>query len=98
MYRHPDSIELMDIESGNLVGLCLTLEDALAVVGEAYATYGLPGIADLGLVRVESDGSQTSIVVGSGLLQQALASSLALHDSAARIPSGHERQRPTSTG
>jgi hypothetical protein len=43
------SFELMDLDSGNLVGSYRTLEEALEVVRDAFATYGQSGIEDLGL-------------------------------------------------
>ena len=62
------SFELMDLDSGNLVGFYRTLEEALEVIRNAYATYGLSGIDDLGLARVEISGSQECIAVGPELV------------------------------
>ena len=65
------SFELMDLDSGNLVGSYRTLEEALEVIRNAYATYGLSGIDDLGLARVESSGSQECIAIGPELVRYA---------------------------
>ena len=69
------SFELMDLDSGNLVGSYLTLEEALEVVRDASATYGQSGIDDLGLARVESSGSQECIAIGPELVGYTIARS-----------------------
>src|SRR3954470_1785934 len=74
--RMATSFELMDLDSGNLVGSYHTLEEALQVVRDAYAAYGQSGVDDLGLGRVESGGSQECIAIGSELVEYALGSSL----------------------
>jgi hypothetical protein len=76
--------ELMDLDSGNLVGSYQTLEEALDVVRDAYATYGRSGIDDLGLARVESD-SQECIAMGTELVSYAIGSSIATHDNDAAV-------------
>jgi hypothetical protein len=75
------SFELMDLDSGNLVGSYRTLEEALEVLRDAYATYGPSGIDDLGLARVESSGSQECIAVGPELVSYAIHESVATQDN-----------------
>ncbi|MCD6059205.1 MAG: hypothetical protein K0Q89_2735 [Thermomicrobiales bacterium] len=75
------SFELMDLDSGNLVGSYRTLEEALEVVRDAFATYGQSGINDLGLARVESSGSQECIGIGPELVGFAIDRSVSTQDS-----------------
>ena len=79
------SFELMDLDSGNLVGSYRTLEEALQVIRDAYAAYCQSGVDDLGLGRVESGGSQECIAIGSELVEYALGSSLTTHDKDSAI-------------
>lgn len=75
------SFELMDLDSGNLVGSYRTLEEALEVVRDAYSVYGRSGIDDLGLVRVETAGSQECIATGAELIDYVMDSAVGLHDN-----------------
>ena len=75
------SFELMDLDSGNLVGSYRTLEEALEVVRDAFATYGQSGIDDLGLARVESSGSQECIAIGPELVGYTIDRSVSTRDS-----------------
>jgi hypothetical protein len=90
----PTSFELMDLDSGNLVGSYHSLEEALEVVRNAYATYGQSGIDDLGLARVESGGSQESIAIGPELVSYALDNSVTTreNDSAASSDGGKQKR------
>jgi hypothetical protein len=88
------SFELMDLDSGNLVGSYRTLEEALEVVRDAYATYGQSGIDDLGLARVESGGSQECIAIGPELVDYAIDKSVATHDNnSAATTDGSDKQK-----
>jgi hypothetical protein len=98
------SFELMDLDSGNLVGSYRTLDEALEVVRDAYATYGRSGIDDLGLARVESGGSQECIAIGPELVSYMIDNSVATrdNDSAASSDGGKQkragsRAQPAST-
>ena len=66
------SFELMDLDSGNLVGSYSTLEEAFAVILTAYGLYGWSGVNDLGLARVAADGSQEFIAAGPDLAHRAI--------------------------
>lgn len=92
------SFELMDLDSGNLVGSYRTLEEALKVVRDAYATYGQSGIDDLGLARVESGGSQECIAIGPELVDYVIGSSIATHDKDSPVTTdgGGEQKRMRS--
>src|SRR5687767_3743916 len=79
------SFELMDLDSGSLVGSYRTLDEALEVVRNAHATYGRSGIDDLGLVRVESDGSQECIASGPELVSYATDDSITTHGNDSRV-------------
>ena len=72
------SFELMDLDSGNLVGSYSTLEEALEIIRDAFAASGRGGIDDLGLARVESGGSQACIALGSELLDYVTVKSVSL--------------------
>jgi hypothetical protein len=67
------SYELMDLDSGNLVGSYLTLDDAFAIIRDAYVVYGWSGVNDLGLVRVGNHDSQDIVAIGSELARLAMA-------------------------
>jgi hypothetical protein len=66
------SIELMDIDSGNLVGSYATMDEALAIVRAAYSEYGEAGVQDLVLLLVREDGSQQLISEDLDLVRLAL--------------------------
>lgn len=63
--------ELMDIETGSVVGFYDTEEDALAVVRDTVASYGMRGIEGLVLSRLSDDGSLEAIAEGSALAERA---------------------------
>jgi hypothetical protein len=92
------SFELMDLDSGNLVGSYRSLDEALEVVRNAYATYGRSGIDDLGLARVESGGSQECIAIGPELVSYAIDNSITTHDndSAVATDGGGKQKRMRS--
>jgi hypothetical protein len=96
------SFELMDLDSGSLVGSYRTLDEALEVVRNAYATYGRSGIDDLGLARVTSDGSQECIAIGPELVSYARDDSITTHDNDSAVATDgskpkHVRSRARST-
>ena len=66
------SFELIDLDSGNLVGSYSTLEEAFAVILTAFGLYGWSGVNDLGLVSVAADGSQEFIAAGPDLARRAI--------------------------
>ncbi len=65
--------ELVDLDTGNLVGSYRTLDESLAVIRGAYLLRRWASINDLGLMRVRADGSQELVVVGPELARQAIA-------------------------
>lgn len=67
------SYELMDLDTGNLVGSYSTLDEAFAIVRDSFALYGWSGVNDLGLVKVGGRDSQEMIAVGAELAQMAIA-------------------------
>jgi hypothetical protein len=66
------SYELMDLDSGNLVGSYLTLNEAFAVIRDAYGLYGWTRVRDLGLVKVGEHETQELVAVGAELAHLAL--------------------------
>jgi len=90
------SFELMDLDSGNLVGSYRTLEEALEVIRNAYATYGLSGIDDLGLARVESSGSQECIAVGPELVGYTIDRSVPSLDDDSALSAEKGKQKRAS--
>lgn len=66
------SYELIDYESGNLVGSYATEEEARAVVRRARESEGDDGALGLGLIRVR-DGDQELLAEDHDLLRDALA-------------------------
>jgi hypothetical protein len=97
------SFELMDLDSGNLVGSYKTLEEALEVIRNAYSAYGRSGIDDLGLVRVEGSGSQQCIASGAELIDYVLGNPVELQDNESMVTArndgnqGSSRSRVQST-
>ena len=79
------SFELMDLDSGNLVGSYKTLEEALEVIRDAYSAHGQSGIDDLGLARVEGSGSQRCIASGAELIDYVVASPVELQDNESEV-------------
>lgn len=67
------SYELMDLDSGNLVGSYRTLSEAFAIIRDSYALYGWARASDLGLVKVGDCDSQEVIATGSELARLAIA-------------------------
>ena len=88
------SFELMDLDSGNLVGSYRTLDEALKFVRDAYATYGRSGIDDLGLARVEGGNSQECIAIGPELVNYMIDNSVATcgNDSADSSDGGKQNR------
>jgi hypothetical protein len=70
------SLALIDINSGNLVGSCPTLEDAMTIVRTSYADNALAGIRGLAILAVGEDGTQELISDDLGLLQQVIEAKL----------------------
>ena len=61
------SYELMDVDSGNLVGSFTTEVEARSAVRAAYERFGPEGIADLILIRVDGDGGQRLVAKSDSL-------------------------------
>lgn len=68
----PTSYELVDLDSGNLVGSYLTLEQAFETIRDAYVLNGWSAVTSLGLMRVAEDGSQECVAVGPELARRAI--------------------------
>ena len=86
------SFELMDLDSGNLVGSYHTLGEALEVVRDAYATFGRSGIDDLGLARVESGGSQDCLAIGPELVGYEMDDAVAAQGNDSAVTSDGARK------
>ena len=71
------SLELFDVDTGNLVGSFATLEEALDIVRSSYAEHGLPGIRGLAIVAVSDDGSQKLMSDDLDLLQRVIGEAIA---------------------
>jgi hypothetical protein len=71
------SLELIDVDSGNLVGSCATLEDALHIARTSYAEHGLDGIRGLAILAVADDGSQELLFGDLNLLKRVIDEELA---------------------
>lgn len=67
------SYELIDYESGNLIGSYATEEEARAVVRRACEADGEDGAVGLGLIRVR-DGDQELVAEDRDLLRAPLTS------------------------
>ena len=67
------SYELMDLDSGNLVGSYLSLSEAFAIVRDSYVLYGWSRVSDLGLVKVGDHDSQEIVAIGPELARMAIA-------------------------
>lgn len=78
------SYELMDLDSGNLVGSYRTLSEAFAIVRDSYALYGWPGVNDLGLVRAGDRDRQEIIAVGPQLARMAISAAGGAADALGR--------------
>jgi hypothetical protein len=70
------SLELIDLDSGNLVGSYPTLEEALEIVRTAYSQYGEPGVQGLALLLIREDGSQQLVSEDLDLVRLALGSQM----------------------
>jgi hypothetical protein len=75
------SIELMDTDSGNLVGSYANMDEALTIVRAAYSEYGEAGVRDLVLLLVREDGSQQLISEDLDLVRLALGPQMVLRSS-----------------
>ena len=75
------SMELMDLDSGNLVGSYSTLEEALEIVRAAYSKYGESGVQGLALLLIREDGSQQLVSSDLDLVRLALGSQMAVQSS-----------------
>ena len=70
------SYELMDLDTGNLVGSYAALEDALVIVRQAYGKFGLAGITGLGVIVVCENGAQQLLSADMELARLALGDDL----------------------
>jgi hypothetical protein len=61
------SFDLMDLDTGNLVGSYGSLDDALTIVRQSYADHGLAGITGLGIIAVYEIGAQQLLFAGMEL-------------------------------
>lgn len=66
------SYELMDLDSGNLVGSYGAMDEAFAVIRDSYVLYGWSSVSDLDLVSVGENGSQEHVAAGSELARRAM--------------------------
>lgn len=71
------SLELMDAETGNLVGSYETAAGALATVLTAYAEDGEAGVGGLMLILIREDGSQQLISEDLDIVRLALGHRMA---------------------
>lgn len=62
------SYELMDVDSGNLVGSFATEDEARRAARSAYERFGPEGVEDLILIRVDGDGEQRLVVDGEAVV------------------------------
>ena len=65
--------ELLDLETGNLIGTYDTEQEALAVVRRAYQLNGSGYVRDLALGYEDDGGEGEQLAAGSDLLARALA-------------------------
>lgn len=72
--------ELMDVDTGNVVGFYTSREEALAVVRSAFERFGAPGITDLLLGFQNELGEMQMVAEGTALGE--LATSEVLRQSA----------------
>ncbi|MCC7025172.1 MAG: hypothetical protein IT338_20230 [Thermomicrobiales bacterium] len=70
------SLELMDVDAGNLVGSYATIEEALEIVRNAYSRHGEPGVQGLVLLLIREDGSQKEISSDLDLVRLAVGRQL----------------------
>jgi hypothetical protein len=75
------SFELMDLDTGNLVGSYANLEDALTIVRESYAAHGLAGVSGLGVIAVCDNGAQQMISADMELARLAIGDDRAIRTS-----------------
>lgn len=75
------SIELMDSDSGNLVGSYATMDEALTIIRAAYSAYGEAGVRDLVLLLVREDGTQQLISEALDLVRLALGPQMVARSS-----------------
>jgi hypothetical protein len=67
------TFELWDLQTRNAVGGYSTEAEALAVVRRTIEADGLAFIDDLALLQVNSRGRSTTVALGAGLAERALA-------------------------
>lgn len=65
--------ELLDVETGNLVGTYETEQQALAVVRRAYQLNGSDYVGSLALGYEDDDGEGEQLAAAADLLTRALA-------------------------
>jgi hypothetical protein len=63
--------ELMELSTGNLVGVYATLEQALDAVAESVRRFGPASVATLALGRNDAEGDGEIIAQGLRLLERA---------------------------
>jgi hypothetical protein len=66
------TFELMDLDTGKLVGSYSSLDDALTIVRQSYAVHGLAGITGLGIIAVCENGAQQLLFAGMELARLAI--------------------------
>ncbi len=64
--------ELIDLESGNLVGAYGNEDEAYAIVRAPYRAHGRAAVAALALLRVDDDGEQRLLSESDTLVLRAL--------------------------
>lgn len=75
------SIELMDLDSGNLVGSYATVDEALEIVRASYLQHGELGVQGLALLLIREDGSQQLVSEDLDLARLALGSQMVARSS-----------------
>jgi hypothetical protein len=68
--------ELMDIDTGNVVGFYASRDEALSIVRSAFDRYGEPGIADLSLSFQDETGEMRLVAEGVALGELAMSTAL----------------------
>lgn len=75
------SFELMDLDTGNLVGSYAALEDALVIVRQSFVKFGLAGVTGLGVIAVCENGAQQMLSSDMELARLAVGDELSAKTS-----------------
>jgi hypothetical protein len=72
--------ELIDVDSGNMVAIFDSEDEALASVRATLHAQGRSAVATLGLGSVDEDGDGEAIAVGEALIERATTASVSHAD------------------